>query len=47
RGAELDGIDVVRVVRSFDPCLACSIHVYNGSERKKRTNEISPYFNFP
>jgi hydrogenase large subunit len=25
---ELKGIDVVRTIRSFDPCLACSVHVY-------------------
>ncbi len=44
RGEELDGIDVVRVVRSFDPCLACSIHVYNG-RKKGPKKEISPYIN--
>jgi hydrogenase large subunit len=42
---ELNGIDVVRVVRSFDPCLACSIHVYNTKREKKATKELSPYFN--
>jgi len=31
-GQELDGIDVVRVVRSFDPCLACSVHLYKGGK---------------
>lgn len=31
-GPELDGIDVVRVVRSFDPCLACSVHLYKGGK---------------
>jgi hydrogenase large subunit len=25
---KLDGIDVVRAIRSFDPCLACTVHVY-------------------
>ncbi len=44
QGEELDGIDVVRVVRSFDPCLACSIHVYNG-RKKGPKKEISPYIN--
>lgn len=24
------GVDVVRVIRSFDPCLACDVHVYVG-----------------
>jgi len=41
---ELNGIDVVRVVRSFDPCLACSVHIYAGGE-KKASKELSPYFN--
>jgi len=40
---ELDGIDVVRVIRSFDPCLACTVHVHGG--RGKVTREISPYVN--
>ncbi|ODS42265.1 MAG: hypothetical protein MSIBF_02715 [Candidatus Altiarchaeales archaeon IMC4] len=26
----LDGLDVVRVIRGFDPCLACAIHTYDG-----------------
>ena len=26
---EISGVDVVRVVRSFDPCLACTVHVYS------------------
>ncbi len=41
--SSLNGIDAARVVRSFDPCLACTVHVYNG--KKKTVNEISPYFN--
>ncbi|RLG41170.1 MAG: cytochrome C [Thermoproteota archaeon] len=46
QGEELDGIDVVRVVRSFDPCLACSVHVYNGRSRKESSRKvISPYVN--
>jgi hydrogenase large subunit len=44
--SEFDGIDVARVVRSFDPCLACSIHVYK-SDGGQRTKELSPYFNLP
>ena len=27
---ELSGIDVVRTIRSFDPCLACCVHLYQG-----------------
>ena len=30
---ELIGVDVVRVVRSFDPCLACCVHLYAGDEK--------------
>jgi hydrogenase large subunit len=30
---ELTGVDVVRTIRSFDPCLACSIQVYNGDDK--------------
>ena len=40
-GDELNGIDVVRVVRSFDPCLACSVHVYNANDKRK-TAKIIP-----
>ena len=31
---KLDGIDVVRTVRSFDPCLACTVHVYRPDGKK-------------
>ena len=24
------GIDIMRVVRSFDPCLPCGVHMYHG-----------------
>lgn len=30
---KLTGVDVVRTIRSFDPCLACSIQVFNGDEK--------------
>ncbi|ODS38166.1 MAG: hypothetical protein A7316_00250 [Candidatus Altiarchaeales archaeon WOR_SM1_86-2] len=36
-----DGLDVVRTIRSFDPCLACAIHVYDGRGLKKKT-EVGP-----
>ena len=29
--AELVGIDVLRAVRSFDPCLPCAVHLHSGS----------------
>ncbi len=41
---ELNGIDVVRVVRSFDPCLACSIHVFRGRSEKAREILLTPSF---
>jgi len=30
---ELTGVDVVRTIRSFDPCLACSVQVFNGDKK--------------
>jgi hydrogenase large subunit len=27
------GIDILRTVRSFDPCLPCGVHMYTGSGR--------------
>jgi hydrogenase large subunit len=27
-----NGVDVVRTIRSFDPCLACCVQVYRGDE---------------
>jgi hydrogenase large subunit len=37
---ELTGVDVVRTIRSFDPCLACSIQVFNGDEKIVHIPEI-------
>lgn len=37
-----DGVDVVRVVRSFDPCLACAIHVHNAKNSVIKTHELTP-----
>ena len=28
------GIDVMRTVRSFDPCLPCGVHMYLGGGKK-------------
>lgn len=30
---DITGVDVVRVIRSFDPCLACCIQVYEGDRK--------------
>jgi len=37
---ELTGVDVVRVVRSFDPCLACCVHLYEGDREIHYIPEI-------
>lgn len=33
RGDDFKGIDVMRTVRSFDPCLPCGVHMYLGGGR--------------
>jgi len=35
------GIDVVRVIRSFDPCLGCAVHVHKGSTIVR--HELTPF----
>jgi hydrogenase large subunit len=39
-GERLDGIDVVRTIRSFDPCLACTVHVYSPSGKEVAVKEL-------
>ena len=34
------GIDVMRVVRSFDPCLPCGVHLYTGSGRHRQIEHL-------
>ena len=29
------GIDIMRAVRSFDPCLPCGVHMYGGGKMRK------------
>ena len=36
----LDGIDVVRTIRSFDPCLGCTVHVYLPNGKKIAEREL-------
>ena len=31
------GIDIMRTVRSFDPCLPCGVHMYLGDGKKLET----------
>ncbi len=40
QGDKLDGVDVVRAIRSFDPCLACTVHVYTPSGKKLAEKEL-------
>ncbi len=36
-----DGVDIMRVIRSMDPCLACGVTMYIGDRKlDKVTNEI-------
>ena len=37
---EITGVDVVRTIRSFDPCLACCVQVYRGDEKIVHIPEI-------
>jgi len=37
---EITGLDVVRTVRSFDPCLACSVQIYRGGNKIVHIPEI-------
>ncbi|MHC4200152.1 MAG: nickel-dependent hydrogenase large subunit [Planctomycetota bacterium] len=37
---KLDGIDVVRAVRGFDPCLGCTVHVWSPSGEKLAAKEL-------
>jgi hydrogenase large subunit len=37
------GIDIMRAVRSFDPCLPCGVHMYLGNGKVLETNH-SPFF---
>ena len=37
------GIDVMRVVRSFDPCLPCGVHLYTGGGRRRDIEHVPPF----
>src|ERR1700751_6074863 len=34
------GIDIMRTVRSFDPCLPCGVHMYNGETKLLETRHV-------
>jgi len=38
---EWKGIDVVRTIRSFDPCLGCAVHIHKGKQIVK--HELLPF----
>jgi len=37
---EITGVDVIRTIRSFDPCLACCVQVYRGDKKIVHIPEI-------
>ena len=41
RATTFKGIDIMRAVRSFDPCLPCGVHMYLGNG-KQLHRETSP-----
>lgn len=41
---DFKGIDIMRAVRSFDPCLPCGVHMYTGGGTKLREEQHSPMF---
>jgi hydrogenase large subunit len=41
--ANFKGIDIMRAVRSFDPCLPCGVHMYLGNGKTLRMQH-SPMF---
>ncbi|HET6881994.1 MAG TPA: nickel-dependent hydrogenase large subunit, partial [Pirellulales bacterium] len=43
---DFKGIDIMRTVRSFDPCLPCGVHMYLGPGRKIEVRH-SPMFGAP
>jgi hydrogenase large subunit len=44
--ASFKGIDVMRVIRSFDPCMPCGVHMYLGGGRTLAINYV-PAFGTP
>ena len=38
------GIDIMRTVRSFDPCLPCGVHMYLGPGRRNSKSSTRPMF---
>jgi hydrogenase large subunit len=40
------GVDILRVVRSYDPCLACTVHVFKGRSLIRKV-EVTSLSSFP
>ncbi|WP_344055065.1 nickel-dependent hydrogenase large subunit, partial [Streptomyces thermoalcalitolerans] len=38
------GIDIMRTVRSFDPCLPCGVHMYTGNGTTLTTLTHTPTY---
>ena len=36
-------LEIAKVVRSFDPCMACATHIYNPEGEKLRVVTTDPY----
>ena len=39
---QFKGIDIMRAVRSFDPCLPCGVHMYTGGGERRRAAPLAP-----
>jgi hydrogenase large subunit len=40
---DFKGIDILRTVRSFDPCLPCSVHMYLGNGKELQVRYVPAY----
>ena len=36
-------LEIVKVIRSFDPCMACATHMYNAKGEQIRVVTTDPY----
>ena len=37
------GIDIMRAVRSFDPCLPCGVHMYQGDTKLLEVRHVPTF----
>ena len=42
-GSNFKGIDIMRTVRSFDPCLPCGVHMYLGKGKELQIRHTPAY----